>query len=115
MELIPTKTKVKIPSTESYPLGAQEISIALDGAPQKSRLSIWFRGRQHYYRYQEGSKYPGLRREYLLGCTLRRRIPNILTSKEFDEYQRHYPLQWVLWVYSVPRNLRHSIHEMLVT
>jgi hypothetical protein len=115
MELIPTKFKVKIPQSDSYPLGAQEISAGLEGVPQRDLLSIWSRWRGHYYRYREGSKFPGLNRDYLLGCTLGRRTPTIRSSRAFDEHQRQHPVECILWVYSVPRVLRHSIHGMMKT
>jgi hypothetical protein len=55
MDLIPTRSKEKLPAGFSYPVGAEAISEALRGAPQFEEFVLQFAWRDNFWasQYQE--------------------------------------------------------------
>jgi hypothetical protein len=49
MTLIPTAAKDRLPKGFSYPLGAQAISVALEGIPVLGDARFWFSWRDEYW------------------------------------------------------------------
>lgn len=49
MKLIPTRHKEKLPKGFAYPLGAEAISIALQGVPQFGAIEITFSWRDEFW------------------------------------------------------------------
>jgi hypothetical protein len=89
--VFPTRSRIRISQTLSYPLTAKEISEALADVPQAGALSIDF---YHYQRMKDrGNPYPVLSVHYAFN-----------SAQEQD---------WSVQVRPVPRNLRHSVNELL--
>jgi len=89
--VFPTRLKSRISHTLSYPVTAKEISEALADVPQAGALSIDF---FHYQRLRErGKPYAVLSVHYTLNSALER--------------------EWSVQVRPVPRNLRHTVNELL--
>jgi hypothetical protein len=89
--VFPTRIKSRISQTLSYPVTAKEISEALADVPQAGALSIDF---FHYQRMRDrGKPYAVLSVHYAFNSALER--------------------EWSVQVRPVPRNLRHSVNELL--
>ena len=89
--VFPTRIKSRISHTLSYPVTAKEISEALADVPQAGVLSIDF---CHYQRMRDrGKPYAVLSVHYAFNSALER--------------------DWSVQVKPVPRNLRHSVNELL--
>jgi len=115
--MFPVLYKDRISHTESYPVGAQEVSDALSETPQAEFLGIVF------CRYDSvrcfGAwctdwrivKSRGKCRPIFRAAYSRRKVsistPN-LTIARGDTLPK-----WELWVWSVPRQQRHKVHTLL--
>lgn len=93
--MIPTGYKSKIPKTHSYPLNAKPISDALLDVPQRELLKIDFASWKTFAKDRvPGAPYRVLSASYSGGAV----FPG-----------------WTLYVYPVPRSLRHLVKDKLVT
>lgn len=89
--VFPTRMKSRISHTLSYPVTAKEISEALADVPQAGALSIDF---FHYQRMRDrGKSYGVLSVHYSFNSAFER--------------------EWSEQVRPVPRNLRHTVNELL--
>ena len=111
--MISTYAKNKISHLESYPLGAQQISAALGEVPQQEFLKLWFRRWSTMKRWDKA--HPEMKdRQTVLSCSYMRRLRSIHTPRAWRSEENSSPLEWFFFVYSVPRELRHKIGEMLL-
>jgi len=100
--VIPTMSKSKISHILSYPVGAETVTHALEGAPQIEQLKLQF------YHWSDNAlrrgNYEFLRVEYL---------NSVQPAEEYPVYlYRRPPLvqyQWEIMVQPVPRLRRHRI------
>lgn len=104
--MIPTRHKTKISQAMSYPVGAEFISAALDGAPQYSSMSLWFGQFSHsvYLRPGHASRYG------VLSAYYSHQLPSRFTG-------RNLPVDcqptWHLSIYEVPRVYRYRVRQLL--
>lgn len=111
--MIPTRYKAKLPKTLSYSLGAQAISEALADAPHAGDFTLSFSdipvwpASEFQRRLREGEAYRVLVAEYV-----RVHKPGYYGAKALIERGR-YEAHWVLSVYPVRRELRHTVAELL--
>ena len=104
--IIPTRNKMKIPRTLSYPVGAKAISEALIGVPQFDELSVEFQfWNQLARRHGTATPYPVLQAQY------HGPLRYLSATKRTEGY--HAP-RWTISVDAVPRSLRHQIQSMIV-
>ena len=115
--MLPVVFKDRISKAESYPLGAEAISLALAGAPQAGLLRIKF------WRYEAdmnraafwGCK-PAFHNNWKLRIVLRasyrRSKVGISTSNQSIEYG-DLDSKWEISVLSVPRERRNKIKTLL--
>jgi hypothetical protein len=107
-QIIPTRSKAKIPHTLSYPVGAKTISDALIGVPQFEELGVefWF--------YNKHAKLHGTTTPYqVMRVRFSGRLRFHSASKNMDE-KGYYSPRWTISVDAVPRALRHIIHGKIV-
>ncbi len=92
----------------SYPIGAEALSIALEGVPQSALISIAF-GPALYAL----SRRPGHASRYtVLSGVYRHCLPNQFSPNHMLE-RGHYEPQWELRVNEVPRLHRHAVRTLL--
>ena len=109
-EMIPTRSKSKLPKSLSYPIGAEAISEALADAPHADEMSLSFydhpentvpKGHPYWYRtIRSGLPYLILTVEYQAACK-----PGLSANNSMIEsgwYREH----WNLTVCPVLRELR---------
>ncbi|HXN49069.1 MAG TPA: hypothetical protein VN893_20625 [Bryobacteraceae bacterium] len=107
--MIPTGYRTKIPSTLSYPLGAEAISEALEGVPQTGFLVVdfWYWNRQRLV--------PIFSQPYrVLSVSYWQAPLNTVYRKLYIESGRFEP-GWKITVEPVPRRLRHTVQTRLLT
>jgi len=116
--MFPVISKDRISHTESYPIGAQQISAALGDVPQAPVLAITFgRGqaiRGYATQWKARDADSDWRYRTLFRVSYRRRKLDFSTSNIAIERGALDP-RWEIWVWSVPRQWRHRINELLVT
>jgi hypothetical protein len=91
LAVFPTRMKSRISRTLSYPVTAKEISEALADVPQAGYLSIEF---FHYQRMKDRGK------------------PYAVLSVHYA-FTSAFERDWYVQVSAVPRNLRHTVNELL--
>jgi hypothetical protein len=101
--IIPTGTKAKISHELSFPIGAERISLALASTSQLPQLVLHFR--RDYFNGVRFGRYPFLRVHYS-----RREKPSDLLSPPVASLFS----EWQIWVWPVPRILRHHIQQYIV-
>jgi hypothetical protein len=103
--ILPVVWKAKLPKSESYPLGAKEISEALKGVPQWCALTI------HFNRYHVPKK----RRQHWSVPSGERPLFHCSYSRFPASIHRDAGSpQWEISVYSVERPRRHLFNERLI-
>jgi hypothetical protein len=96
--MIPTRHKTKIASTHSYPLGANAISDALIGVPQRELLKINF------------GFWKGFAKDRVVGAPYR-----VLSAWYSGSTFTFWSLAgWTIEVDAVPRPLKHVIQGKLI-
>jgi hypothetical protein len=106
--MIPTRSKAKIPGTQSYPVTAKEISDALADTPQAGQLSIEFHGGwKSRIRTQNPYHSQFALNDTVLECAYGW-VPKDLPGSE-PAFQRG----WLIVVLPVPRELRHKVNELI--
>ena len=104
--MIPTAYKWELSSLLSYPLGAKNISEALEGILQFDALSIRFSpGEDNPHRVE--SPFPVFRVNY------RNSVPGRSASNDMIE-EGWYDPTWEIHVGAVPRPLRHTVKTALL-
>ena len=104
--MIPTSYKLELSSLLSYPLGAKNVSDALDGVPQFDALSIVFTpGQDNPHRVE--SPFLVLRVNYS------NRVPGHSASKDMVE-KGWYDPKWEINIGAVPRPLRNAVKTALL-
>lgn len=105
--LIPTRYKKLLPKEHSYPIGARDISDALENVPQLAELDLSFYAFQRSNHDQRG---------HFLVLTAEYRHDHIgLSAAKFMIEDGWYKPQWHLVVYAVPREIRHAVNKSLVS
>jgi hypothetical protein len=106
--IIPTYLKSKIPSTLSWPLGAQELSSALAGAPQFEELKISF---DYYMSDKAGLRYwPWME---LIKFEYVKHANSLSTSRRSIE-KKDLERKWRICIAPVSRNDRKRMHDLLL-
>jgi hypothetical protein len=104
--IIPTLSKARIPQTLSWPVGAEAISAALQGAAHSSDLKL------HFYFWSDfrlrNCSFEFLRVEYRNGA-----IP-VEEYPVSNLFKRPPQFQWEIVVQPVPRLLRNKINLYIV-
>jgi hypothetical protein len=107
--LIATTYKAKIPSSVSWPMGAQEISDALAGVPQFDELRVTFsfymtnKTALNHWPWMEVMRFA-----YYKGA-------NSLSMSGNMIQRGHLERQWSISVSAVPRAERKRFHDMLLS
>jgi len=114
--MFPVIYKDRIPHTESYPIGAQQISTALADVPQAQMLAIAF-GRYgshlgYVSAWQARGPESNWKHRAVLQISYSRQRPDISTSKLAIKLGVLEP-RWHIRVWSAPRRLRHTINLLL--
>jgi hypothetical protein len=106
--MIPTRSKAKIPGTQSYPVTAKEISDALADTPQAGQLSIEFHGGwKSRIRTQNPYHSQFALNDTVLECAYG------WVPKDLPAVQPAFQRGWLIVVQPVPRELRHKINELI--
>jgi hypothetical protein len=102
--IIPTRSKVKISSLLSYPIGAERLSEALIDVPQFQNLNL------HYYFWSDWhlrqGQYEFLRAEYFDN-------PGRKDWSQTDLWQRPPRYRWEIVVQPVPKIFRHQVKKYI--
>ena len=85
MSLIKTASKEKLPKGFSYPIGAEALSVALEGIPQYDNAVLWFAWRDEFWASRWRKR-------------LESREPMMMLRVAYSEYFG----RWDVNVYSVP-------------
>lgn len=96
MELIKTRSKEKLPKGFSYPIGAEQISLALQKAPQYSEINLMFNWKDTFLasKYQNKLKENG-----------QISIIELFYSSNFKE--------WTLRINAVPKEHAQRVRELI--
>jgi hypothetical protein len=112
--MIPTRYKSKVPKSLSYPIGAEAISAALDGAPHFGSFGLYFHARWPWrmsdfrQRVHEGPPFVVLQAEYRPATK-----PGYYGANAAVE-DGWYDAKWRIAVNAVPRELRHMASGLLL-
>jgi len=106
--IIPTTYRAKIPSTTSWPIGAQELSDALADVPQFEEIRLTF----SFYMTQKAmlNHWPSMdvvRFVYRKGA-------NALSASNDMIERGHLERQWSISISAVPRFERKRLHDTLL-
>lgn len=104
--VIPTRTKWKIAQTLSWPVGAEDVSQALKSVSQLSELVLHFRAYRAHEMKRRNGIYEVIRVSYM-GTT---KTVNPVSAEGIALFNR-----WEIVVNPVPRNLRHKVHEHILS
>jgi hypothetical protein len=98
--MIPTGFKLRLPKHLSYPIGAEALSDALADAPNVEAITLFF----------GTSQWPvsGTKRALAGGMP-----HDILVADFWPANYRGSNENWFLYVYAVPRDLRHLVNRLL--
>lgn len=100
--IISTQYKIKVGRGFSYPIGAEALTLALGNVPQAAVMSIRFT--MPYRQRFEPNK------------------PYAVVTLNFENYRPHRSTprnwshggpKWEIWVYAVPKGVRHTISLLL--
>lgn len=112
--MISTRVKSRISKELSFPLGASQISEALEGVPQYAGLTVGF--------YPQWHQTPVQTKEVLDGgeplCVMEARYRNVRPGRSGSQEgvaSGWYDETWELAVYPVPRDRRSSVKTLLLT
>ena len=113
--MIPTRSRRRISRDLAFPLGAKQISDALEGVPQYTSLTIWF---SCHYNLKTAARI----REILdsgeplgvLEARYRHVPPGRSASRDLIE-MGWYDETWELSVYPVPRERKSATRSLLLT
>jgi hypothetical protein len=104
--IVPTLSRAKISRNLSYPIGAQQISVALSSTVQLPELKL------HFYSWSDHGlrrgHYEFLRAEYLNNARPAEKWPVSSLHKRPPQYR------WEILVQPVPRVFRHRIKQYIV-
>ena len=114
MKLIPTRKKIKLPKGYSYPVGAKEISEALAKIPQYDSISIIFRARDTYSASKHKEKIRDQKTLTIIEAEYNNPQVNISSSNKMIE-SGYYDSRWILMVYALPKDFRHTANLTLKT
>lgn len=113
MELIPTKYKNKIPKGFSFPIGAKDISISLQGIPQYSKFELTFHDRDTFWasKFNERIKEKGS--ITVIEISYYRSKGNNSTPNDWKESGYSDP-KWMVSVYALPSEYRSKTKAQLL-
>jgi hypothetical protein len=111
--MIPTHSKAKLPSTLSWPVGAQAVTAGLADAPHVAEINLWFvdspvwRASEFQNTLRSAQPYPVLVAEYNPAM----RMP-YSRSKAMDQ-AGSYNANWRIQINPVPRAWRAKVGALL--
>jgi hypothetical protein len=104
--IFPTKSRTKHSKLQSYPLGAQVLSRALDGVPQHDQVACTF-----YAGNPNADKNKD--RIFVMSVVYEKQARSFHHSEDADERGVFDP-RWTIHVYAVASELRHEIKTALL-
>jgi hypothetical protein len=114
VRLIPTSYKAKLGGQFSYPVGAAELSRALESVPQYAQLELSF----HSSSLDSKKEFERILREngsqQILKADFCRWATDVSTPQSFME-AGWYDEKWTIYIYPVLQAFRHTAHELLLT
>jgi len=111
--LIPTRLKLKLPQTLSYPIGSEAVSERLLGVPQFEKLEISFTPPF----LASASTFQAARKQNqpykIFQISMIHPIKGLTSSNQFIE-EGYYDENWKIDVYAVPRELKSAAKNLLL-
>jgi hypothetical protein len=104
--IFPTKSRTKHAKTQSFPIGAEALSRALDGVPQHDQISCdFYAGNPNTDKDKD--------KIYVLSVSYTKQARSFHHSEDAGERGVFDP-RWTISVYAVPSELRHNIKTALI-